>query len=78
MALVLTGRKQKLAAGKQMEMQVKYGLSAVAVAIDHYSVTIVGKFLSPSDLRGGQHQMADEALVIDLVQRIKMLPRYYQ
>lgn len=58
-------------------MQVKYGLTAVGVSIDHNAVTIFGKPVLASDTGSRQEKMAKGKFVIRgcPIQRVDMLAR---
>ena len=61
-------------------MQMKHGLPAVLICINHNTVAIVGKAIFPRDRRRSQQQMSDQVftLIRRRIQRISVFTRYDQ
>jgi hypothetical protein len=72
--------KDELSSAQKMDVQMKNGLAAVIVRIDHDAVSFFGKTLTASDLGGGQKQLAERFPVAlsRLVERGNVLARDQQ
>jgi len=77
---LLARRKDKSAAAKKMNMQVKNCLSSIGISIYYNPIAARGKAFFAGDLRGGQKQMAESFFIRTLssIERIEMFSRNYQ
>src|SRR5215207_2068115 len=74
---LLSGRKYKWPTGKQVNVQMKHGLTSIGVGVDHNAITVLCKSLFTRDLRRGQQKVSKLILVFEpsRIERVHMIAR---
>ena len=76
--LDLSRRENKCAARKQVNMKMKYRLTAVTISVDHDAIAVFSKTLFTSYASGSKKKIAQFRRIGSFVQRIDMLAGYHQ